>query len=95
VWRNGATLTISPNPVTVASGANGTALISWDAPNASTIEVHVGSPTGPLFTLNGNQGGAWTGAWVTDGMTFYLQDVSNGPASAQNTLATAVAHLSH
>jgi DNA-binding beta-propeller fold protein YncE len=95
VWRNGATLTITPNPITVASGSFGTALISWNAPNAGTIEIHVDSPTGPLLTLNGNRGGSWTGAWVTDGMTFYLQDVSNGPASAQNTIATAVAHLNH
>ena len=95
IWRNGATLTITPNPIMAPAGADGTATIAWDAPNASLIEIHVNSPTGPLFTLNGNRGKMATGAWVTDGMTFYLQDVSSSPASAQNTIATAVAHLSH
>jgi hypothetical protein len=54
----------------------------------------VGSPSGPLFTYQGSQGSAQTGAWVTDGMTFYLQDVTGGkPLTAANTLATLVVHL--
>jgi len=94
VWRNGATLTITPNPVAVTDGSDGTATITWNAPNASVIEVHVLSPTGPLFARYGNRGRALTGAWVSEGLTFYLQDVSNGQAPGpQNTLATAVAHL--
>ena len=72
----------------------GTATISWKAPNAGVIEVHVGSPSGPLFTQFASRGSATTGAWVTDGMTFYLQDVTGGkPLTADNTLATAVVHL--
>ena len=47
VWRNGASITAMPNPVPVSDGDLGTALISWVAPNADRIEVHVGSPTGP------------------------------------------------
>jgi DNA-binding beta-propeller fold protein YncE len=96
VWRNGAALTITPNPIAVTDGADGSATISWNAPNASLIEVHVNSPTGPLFARSGNRGRAPTGVWVSDGLTFYLQDVSNGQTPGpQNTLATAVAHLSH
>jgi hypothetical protein len=63
-----------------------------DAPGA--IEIHVGSPNGPLFTSVGNHGSAQTGPRVTDGTTFYLQDISGGrPLAANNTLATLVVHL--
>ena len=42
----------------------------------------------------GFRGSAQTGAWVTDGTTFYLQDVSGGnPLTADYTLATVVVHL--
>jgi hypothetical protein len=95
VWRNGASLTALPNPVPVAAGALGTATLVWKAPNAQLIEIHIGSPSGALFTQDGNKGSATTGAWVSDGMTFYLQDVTGGkPLTAANTLATAVVHLS-
>lgn len=91
---NGASLTASPNPIQVTGAADGTATISWNAPNASYIEIHVGSPNGPLLAYGGNHGSAQTGPWVTDGMTFYLQDVTGGkPLSANNTLATLVVHL--
>lgn len=94
VWRNGASITAVPNPVPVTGGADGTATISWVAPNASLVEVHVGSPTGPLFATSGNRGSEVTGAWIADGTTFYLQDVSGGAvASAANTIATTVVHL--
>ena len=91
---NAASLTTSPNPIRVIGAADGTTAISWNAPNASYIEIHVGSPNGPLFAFGGNRGSAQTGAWVTDGMTFYLQDVTGGkPLTANNTLATLVVHL--
>lgn len=94
VWRNGASITVVPNPIPVAGSALGTAVVSWTAPNAQFIEIHVNSPTGPLFTLNTNRGSMSTGAWIADGMTFYLQDVSGGAtASTANTVATAVVHL--
>lgn len=94
VWRNGASLTAVPNPIPVAAGADGTATISWTAPNADIIEVRVGSPNGALFTHNFNRGSATTGSWITDGMTFYLQNVSNGlPLTSANTLATVTVHL--
>jgi hypothetical protein len=72
----------------------GTATLSWKTPNAQIVEIHIGSPSGPLFAWSGNRGSATTGAWVSDGMTFYLQDVTGGkPLTAANTLATAVVHL--
>jgi hypothetical protein len=94
VWRNGATITAAPNPIPVTGSALGTATITWNAPNAQVIEVHIGSPSGPLFTQNSNRGSMTTGAWIGDGMTFYLQDVTGGLAlTSANTLATAVVHL--
>jgi hypothetical protein len=87
----GASLTASPNPIPVMGAADGTTTISWNAPNASYIEIHVGSPNGPLFASAGNQGSAQTGPWVADGMTFYLQD-GGKPLTANNTLATLVIH---
>ncbi len=91
---NGASLTASPNPIPVTGAVDGTTTISWNAPSASYIEIHVGSPNGPLFVYEGNNGSAQTGPWVTDGTTFYLQDVTGGkPLTANNTLATLVVHL--
>ena len=91
---NGASLTASPNPIPVTGAADGTTTIIWSAPSAAYIEIHVGSPNGPLFTYDGNYGSAKTGPWVTDGTTFYLQDVTGGkPLTADNTLATLVVHL--
>ncbi len=89
-----ASLTASPNPIPVASGVvDGVTTLTWNAPTASVIEIHIGSPTGPLFTQNLNSGSMTTGTWVTSGMTFYLQDVSAGPAAAANTVATLTVTL--
>jgi hypothetical protein len=60
----------------------------WNAPEASRVEVRVGSPTGTLFTRQQQFGSATTGRWITDDFTFYLQDVTDGkPLDAANTLA--------
>ena len=95
VWRNGASISATPNPIPVTgSDFHGVATISWNAPNAQTVEIHVGSPNGALFTQAGNRGSLTTPDWIADGMTFYLQDVTGGlPLTAANTLATVVVHL--
>jgi hypothetical protein len=49
-------------------------------------EVHLNSPTGPLFSIAASSGSATTGDWVTNGMKFYLQDVTGGRPGV--TLAT-------
>jgi hypothetical protein len=91
---DGATLTATPNPIPVTGNAAGTTSISWSAPTAQIIQIRVGSPTGPLFTNNLNTGSMTTGPWVTDGTTFFLQDVTgNKPLTAANTLAQLVVHL--
>lgn len=87
--RSGATLSASPNPVPVTPGQDGVATISWNAPSASIIEIHVNSPGGPVLTRNINAGSMVTGAWITNGTSFYLQDASGGaPTLASNTLAS-------
>jgi cytochrome c551/c552 len=91
----GPSLTANPNPIPVAAGARvGQTTISWSAPDVQFIEIHVDSPNGTLFTLEGNRGSLQTGVWVAEGTTFYLQDVSGGkPLTADYTLATLVVHL--
>jgi hypothetical protein len=86
---SGAFLSVTPNP-SVATNSNGYAqvTVSWGAPGLSPIEVHIGTPDGVLLTSGGSSGTVTTGAWVSNGMTFYLQDASTGnPLSAASTLA--------
>jgi hypothetical protein len=88
-------ISASPNPVPHAASGFPMTTITWNAPTATVIEIHVGSPTGSLFVQGGNAGSAPTGAWVMEGLTLYLQDVSGGkPLTAANTLGTVVLHLS-
>ncbi len=68
--------------------------ILWNAPFASAIQIRIDSPSGPLSGAGSNAGLVMTGPWVTDGMTFYLQDNTGGnPTSAAKTLATVTVHL--
>ena len=91
----GSSMTASPNPIPVTGNTFlGSTTISWNAPDAQVIEIHIGSPDGKLFTTMGNRGSLQTGVWVPDGMTFYLQDVTGGkPLTSDYTLATLVVHL--
>jgi hypothetical protein len=89
-----ASLTASPNPIPVTRGQDGVTTISWNAPSATVIQIRVNSPSGPIFTDNGNAGSMATGVWVTDGTVFYLQDASQGnPTATASTLATLTVHL--
>ena len=86
----GTSLLISaiPNPVTVCEeGAFGQTTISWDVAfvvvadedeEVDQVEVRIGSETGDLFAAGGVRGSAETGEWVSDGMTFYLLEISSG-----------------
>jgi len=91
----GPSLTANPNPIPVAGNALvGSTTLSWNAPDAGVIEIHIGSPDGKLLTRMGNRGSVQTGIWVSDGTTFYLQDVTGGkPLTSDHTLATLVVHL--
>lgn len=88
-------ISASPNPVPHAASGFPMTTISWNAPAATAIEIHVGSPAGTLFAAGGNAGSAPTGAWVMEGLTLFLQNVSSGKAlTAANTLGTVVLHVS-
>lgn len=64
--------------------------LEWSSAGTDIVEVHVNAPDGPLLSRSGPSGNATTGEWVSDGMTFYLQDVTNGqPLTSEHTLATA------
>jgi parallel beta-helix repeat protein len=91
----GASLTASPNPIPITGNAfHGATTLSWNAPDAGLIEIRIGSPDGVLFAVMGNRGSVQTGPWVSDGMTFYLQDVTGGrPLTSDFTLAVVVVRL--
>jgi hypothetical protein len=91
----GPSFTANPNPIPLAAGAvDGQTTLTWSAPGADLIEIHVNTLDGPLFTRQGNRGSAQTAVWVSDGMVFYLQDVTGGkPLTPDYTLATVTVHL--
>jgi hypothetical protein len=83
-----ASITADPNPVRVCDGSGvGVTKLSWTAVGPSKVEVHVSSPDGVLFAQTAPTATADTGKWVTNGMTFYLQD-GGKPLTAENTLAS-------
>jgi hypothetical protein len=90
-----ASFQASPNPILISRGTSfGTTTLYWNAPSATNTEIHVGAPNGPLFASGNSQGNAVTADWVSDGLVFYLQDVSGGKAlDSTGTLATVTAHL--
>jgi hypothetical protein len=86
----GGVITASPNPATHTANGDSMTTISWSAPNGVTAAtITIGSPNGPLFADGGQTGSAPTGNWVSNGLTFYLQNVTGGlPLTAANTLGT-------
>jgi 2-polyprenyl-3-methyl-5-hydroxy-6-metoxy-1,4-benzoquinol methylase len=84
-----ASITADPNPLITDSSALGRVILSWKTYGTSRVEIHVNAPNGNMFTASGP--GCFsekTGLWAQAGMTFYLQNVSNGlPLTADNTLA--------
>lgn len=83
---NTATFYANPNPITADAGrSTGKTTLYWNQPAYSQLMILVGSPTGPPMTgILPNQGSNDTGDWVSDQMTFYLQDASSGSATGAN-----------
>ena len=83
-------ITADPNPFLANAQGVGQTNLAWSSYGTTAVEIHVNAPNGPRFA--GGDPGSFsvaTGRWVVDGMTFYLQNVSNGlPLTAANTLAT-------
>jgi hypothetical protein len=89
------TLRSLPDPIPVCGQPRrGATTLSWRAPLVEEVELRVGAPDGRLLARLGPIDSVATGRWVTEGMTFYLQDVTGGlPLAADHTLAVLVAHL--
>ncbi|HTE88625.1 MAG TPA: class I SAM-dependent methyltransferase [Terriglobales bacterium] len=84
-----ASVIADPNPLIVDPPAPGQVTLSWKSYGTRRVEIHVDDPNGKMFAGSGP--GCFskkTGQWTRVGMTFYLQNVSNGlPLTADNTLA--------
>ncbi len=81
--------TLNADPMPPTSNGFGMTTLVYSS-QASDNEVHIGSPDGPLLTYGGpGKGYGPTGAWVFNGETFFLQDVSdNKPLTVNHTMAT-------
>ena len=92
---NAATIAANPNPIRVCDGSGlGTTTIFYTFAEQDLVEVRVDSPTGPLFAKPAASGSATTEKWVTNGMVFFLQDVTDGrPLTAENTVGTVTVTL--
>lgn len=86
----------NPNPIPVRYGTFvGETMLSWKTLGASTVEVRAGAPDGALLARTSSSGSQLTGRWVTDGMTFYLQDASGEKGhDRENTLAVCKVGIS-
>ena len=82
------TIIATPNPIVpVAGQTSGSTTLSWQAPGFDRVQVRVGSPLGPAMTgVEGSIGSAQTGDWVSNGLTFYLQDLNTGNTIASVTV---------
>jgi hypothetical protein len=93
---SGATgpIAASPNPAAKSSNGDATTTISWTASGQTWVEIHIGSPNGPLFASSLGPGSATTGPWVSNGMMFYLQNVTESlPLTAANTPGMVVENV--
>ena len=81
----GTNITVSGNSAVGLGSLTETANVTWNATGYNNIEVHVGSPTGGLLDAGAQSGGATTGNWVTNGMTFFLVNAYTGKWLASTT----------
>jgi hypothetical protein len=88
--KRSGSITAFPNPILLSDCERlGRTMLKWVSSGTDSVEVHIGAPDGPLLSRSGLAGGVTTGKWVTNGMVFYLQDVSGGsPLNSDHTLAT-------
>jgi hypothetical protein len=88
-------ISANPNPIYQPDGSGlGEIRLSWQAQGTESVEVRLNSPDGLLFSRSLSNHSETTGKWVTDGMTFYLQDASGGdPCAPENTLSKITIRL--
>jgi len=96
-----AMLWATPNPIVLAPGdAAGVTDLNWTAVGCTACEIRLGAPDGRMFAraeydpCAPKVEGRTTGPWVHDGMTFFLQDVSDDNAlTSEHTLAKVVVRV--
>ena len=72
-------LAAAPDPIPVCEGTTGQTTLSWIATDlAEQVEIRIGSADGEILTIEGPTGSEQTGNWVTDGLTFFLLNQSDG-----------------
>jgi glucose/arabinose dehydrogenase len=83
-------ITADPNPLITDWRGRGATTLSWTSSGTSSVEIHVNAPNGNKIIGSGpGTFSTPTGHWAAPGMTFYLQNTSNGlPLTAANTIAT-------
>ena len=88
-------ISASPNPIQVCDGSGlGVTTLTWQSTGTTNVQVRVGSPNGSEFASTGPSFSAPTGKWASQGMQFFLQDVSGGrPLTSLNTLAIVTVNL--
>jgi hypothetical protein len=91
-----AEITANPSHITPPDHSGlGSTELRWRAPQGTAVEIHVCSPRGALLASGGDRGKAATEKWVTNGMQFFLQDVTGGkPLTSENTLAVSRVEVS-
>jgi hypothetical protein len=91
----GVSFTADPNPIKVCDGSGlGVTSLYWKTPGIRSVEIHVNTPDGPLLARGHAEGKGQTQKWVTNGMVFYLQDMTGvDKAPAQRTIGTLTVNL--
>jgi hypothetical protein len=86
---SGVTFKANPDPIISATGMGMTTL-SWNAPGYNQLVITVGSVAGtPLTRTVGWSGSAQTGTSVTDGLQFFLVDLTSHSSIASVTVRVA------
>ena len=95
LFQSIGSISAAPTPVLMdGKSPAGVTNLAWASKRTEAVEVHVGSPDGPLFCRSGSSGNKTTGEWVVDGMAFYLQDVSGGrPLTIGNTISKVTVNV--
>jgi hypothetical protein len=89
-----ATFTANPNPIIVTDGTKtGVTKLTWNTLATKEVEIRVGKPDGPVLCKGSGAGSCDTLKWVTDGMTFYLQDSTVKATEPSATLATVTVQV--
>jgi hypothetical protein len=94
IFRPGVTLTADPNPIIAEPGSQvGKTTIYWKTP-VKGVQLRIQAPNGKLWGISPGTQHAETGPWVSNGMTFYLQDATApNPTDTSATLAKITVYV--